>query len=706
MSLKRPLNLPAAVGTFEKRPLREAASSGPFCGDEARQAGAKTQETPFGNLRRRQPLDPCIQIMEADLINHPIYKHACALQEQHFHVEQSHFRQQCNEALFRAAQLAAHDCDEDKGTGPVQVVPAGTGTGKSTFTLCLIAANLSADPRYTAAMATGTVREAQAHFDNLAKIVAIYNLGIYSAAHAGLRASADPNAHGDEVARHLRTLGPSRRESLRSARVVICTHELWFKEEQDGEDYGVRRFGDAHRRTHVFLDEQPEAYVELAGRACDLDYLADELGRLPMYDEQAALVRRAADAVRERHALTQGRVAHARFFSPADLPLLEQVDAAAFPDADEPDKLKTMLHLAKCDASGRAFTRQIGSAVKDGPEKLLQICAYYDRFRSHPGLVVLDATAKHDPRWSNPIIPKIGVPSINHVNLIATHIAQPKAFSGIASRAASRLILDEFFSWAKDVVLQHTERGESVLVVLPKKVRMAGGPSMIEKLTLAGRTVHFANWGMGIGSNAWRLCSVVFLFSEHHLPRHVYLGQDLALTGVAIGDAALQSTNGQTSAGSVRLMEMSHRLRWLKQMACRGSIRNLDQQGVASAMRLYTTMDRTVFAAAFDSLFPGAPPPTFIGEISASRTQGDHLAQLLEKRMKPRIEVELAADDIQSHTGISPKDIKRVWKSAKCLDYHYRGWAFQPGQGNRAKPSLIYRPVVVPLPGGFRSITL
>ena len=74
------------------------------------------------------------------MMNEQIFQHACAKQNP-ITEKTDDFAINCNTALFHAAQAAFRDVMVNTGTTTPHLVNSGTGTGKTTFCVALIAAS-------------------------------------------------------------------------------------------------------------------------------------------------------------------------------------------------------------------------------------------------------------------------------------------------------------------------------------------------------------------------------------------------------------------------------------------------------------------------------------------------------------------------------------------------------------------------------------
>jgi hypothetical protein len=629
--------------------------------------------------------------------NDHIFHHACAIQNATTE-KTDQFRTQCNAALFQAARAAFREVGSNAGMVTPHLVNSGTGTGKTTFCVALIAASVATLSDYSAAYVVATIDEAQKVFDQLATLLPPGTLTIHTSAHESEDAA---RRHSPVVHQHVQTRGVSRRADLTQNPVVVCTHELWIIEGERNADFGVRQFNGASR-SNIFLDEFPDTVATVEAGPADLDELADELHRVVEYRDLATLVRNAAATFRKRCGDGNSRFKTATLLSPDDHAALKRIDLFRLTDARNMATLHKALNVLSATGTGRCFLSRRKAKTAGQADGHMMLVANDDRFRPHPGLVILDATADFAPQvQAGHDFRCHSGPQVSYRNLSLTHIQQPAGFDGIASRAASADTIRAYIQWIKETVKANTAKDETVLIVVPKKVAAvlnADNP-------IPGRTVMVATWGMGVGSNAYRNCGAVFLFSEFHKPRHSYLAQSLASRGKVATHADLRQAMGGNTTGPVDAVGRAHRRRQFKQMACRGRIRQLDAAGVAKPMRLFTSMDRALFLASYPALFPDAPPPAFIDDGDAQNTGPKRLASILTQAMQPREPITLTADSIADSTGIAGKALKRAFQSKQCRPLHGLGWRFVPGAGRKAKPALRFDPVTFQI-GGFGCVNL
>ncbi len=252
-------------------------------------------------------------------------------------------------------------------------------------------------------------------------------------------------------------------------------------------------------------------------------------------------------------------------------------------------------------------------------------------------------------------------------------------------------------SGVRRTVLDNTQVGEKALIIVHKRIEERT-PSFSDPATWKGRNVSIAHWGAGIGANQWRDCAHVFTFSEYHKPSATYIGEAYGLAGGPLcADRLRTEACGSRRNGHVAQAELGHRLRWWKQMACRGRVRQIDSDGVCGPMRLFTTMDKGLLLEHFQELFPNVPQPAFITHADTKRkTNG---AKLVDYVVASK-EEKLCAARIADALGISVKKVAVAFNSSKAFCLRSLGWKLMPGNGKALTPYLIKTPIHINIPGG------
>ena len=218
-------------------------------------------------------------------------------------------------------------------------------------------------------------------------------------------------------------------------------------------------------------------------------------------------------------------------------------------------------------------------------------------FRPAPNLVLLDATASVSGLFK---LMKNGVeesppPAIDYSNLSITHIVPPKKFQQKQVFASTMSRARTYTEWCKKLILAETQPGEKVFVVTHKDI-LARYELWKPIEHWDGREIFTSHYGCGIGSNQWRHCTSTFLLGAFHKPRRVSVGTLLGYQEIPAAKGDLGSLSVKW-AGTAKDVADGDLLRWLVQLALRGSARNINRDGLCGKMRLFTTIDSTLLTS-------------------------------------------------------------------------------------------------------------
>jgi len=274
----------------------------------------------------------------------------------------------------------------------------------------------------------------------------------------------------------------------------------------------------------------------------------------------------------------------------------------------------------------------------------------------------------------------VEVPKASYENLSITHLEMPDKFKNI-SQANFQTIAEDVVQ-LKEWIESNSSAGEDVLVVLPKRVC----EYLKGKMTIYGRAIHLANWGMGIGCNDWKHCTSVYLFDEFHLPKEVYLTMTAMSSCEPCSLEVLKQMHGSARTGQVKDTMLGHRYMHLVQMASRGNMRSLDALGRCGEMKLFTTMDRAVLMEGVSELFPRVPEPKF---VSSSEVERNTVSAKLCDYLINTKEVKISAPVISVALEVPSKGLTRAFKRASCSHLHYLGWRVEKGNGRSAPAYFI-----------------
>ncbi|MBE1292945.1 MAG: hypothetical protein GJ677_10690 [Rhodobacteraceae bacterium] len=156
-------------------------------------------------------------------------------------------------------------------------------------------------------------------------------------------------------------------------------------------------------------------------------------------------------------------------------------------------------------------------------------------------------------------------------------------------------------------LIRHTEEGSSVLIVVPKKIesdvihavsKTYGSRDMPK----TSKTVFITHYGCDVGSNAYRECTEVILWSNYYVPAEASLGEMLHFAEELVSTCSLSEANSRE--GRLTDFKQDKLYANIKQMGARGSCRYIDDNGNALPMRLWVCW-KQLDVGRLDDLFPG-----------------------------------------------------------------------------------------------------
>lgn len=157
-------------------------------------------------------------------------------------------------------------------------------------------------------------------------------------------------------------------------------------------------------------------------------------------------------------------------------------------------------------------------------------------------------------------------------------------------------------SQIKHIIADKTSSDE-VLVVMPKALIKWFAKDVLP--AIKDKQVHYTNYGRDIGSNEYRNCGSVILWSNFHKPKHVTFSEYLIYSEQEVGDDNLQHVNGGRVSGPVLDIKDSQLYAQIKQMGCRGNARNVDDHGVCGDMELFICWDE-LDAGKLQTIYPNS----------------------------------------------------------------------------------------------------
>lgn len=523
----------------------------------------------------------------------------CAIRNSHL----TNFARQVASSIFDTLQSALRD--HSVGRSCLQVSSAPTGSGKSSSALAFMSAAWKID-QTRSALVVETVAQAEAAFRELRSLVDD-DVAVWTSMHDADRPVLDRDVYEEKGFIPLQRYF---RDHLKEYPIVIVTHAFF-----EGKNGGLAADG----RHLIIYDEKPKD-VTIFDLGHD-DFAAFRDGVLSSQGPQSDLYQAArelwkfADDIYEHGGAQGGNGLFEPLMRHQFSHCLNQIAALAddqeklvsllCPSLDI-ERLKAMCGFAKSLASGYAFLWKYNCNRIEG----CRFVGYSMDFPLRPGMALLDATSDIDgvsqlvPWRAHPV----PCPQVNYSRLTLHPIEPPAELqrTPVSKIVVRRDLIEQWREWLIQMVLQHTSPGNDVLVVTHKRLIPHLPSSNDPEDQWRGRLVRYCNWGNGIGSNQWRMCQHVFLIGEFFIPKRATVASCLGLTTSRPSAANLRDAQDiQGLKGSFRHHQEGHLLRWTKQLACRGSVRNIDEDGVCGPMHLYVTGEFSRVVSHCQTLFPG-----------------------------------------------------------------------------------------------------
>lgn len=589
-----------------------------------------------------------------------------------------------SEVIFQAVTSAMTNVAAGGGQYYMQAVSLGTGMGKTTSACALIAAGARVDAEFTAAFVVPTARigeEVQGYIEDL--------LGEGSTL---LWSSYHDRASRVDRDRQVQALGhvPNRlveKHQLRSSRIVIVTHEKLKNEVKYSRDDGVVKYL-GRDRDAVFIDESPTVLETYECTATDIQALHDLLvsGRecgavLPLLsktvqcmsvimqaDEGSYL---AAEVISKEGALELDKLL------PEDLWKLTDDSVSSEERKKQIRNISNVIEFLRAASCGNAYYSKIDKTFFSYRLHLSKIYSGYvllDATSDIEGLVILDNG-----------INALKVPTIDYQKLGLFSISVPRRFRrDIKSLLKKRDSVEEYVQFMRDTVYANTGPGDQVLIVAQKTLfdqnLLMAAEDPARPSDWDGRIVGTQHWGAGVGSNHFRHKTHVFLFGDYLLPRSATIARAHAWSGSRITNEQLEMAVSRRELGMryspkgiYAACHEGFRLRWIKQLAMRGTARRIDADGKAMPMKLFTTMEHELFTSTYERIFPGARCPSIaVKAESIHHDKPTGRGGLVEYLAESKCAY-LSASEISGALGIATHRLAREYDSRKNI-LKQMGW--------------------------------
>ena len=505
-----------------------------------------------------------------------------------------------SDVIYTTALKALVDTRGGIDDGKFKVVSAPTGSSKTTSAIAFAAAGHAAMDDFTCCFVVEEIRAAKEIYRQLTDYIQDGSVAIWTSQNDAKKLSED---YTGDIPRF-------SIDQMRETRIVVFTHKKWVGEMARGVDEGVRLYKGVPRDV-LFVDEQPSVIDIIEQTPGDIKVNAQEA--ISKFDSEHPWVPMLKTVVERMDGPFDSRGNEWSAYELIDcleaFHFTEEKAAAIWREhygTSPSNEYRQAFQFLQAASMGYCFLN------RKSPKGFI---AYLPQFKAAPNQVLLDATAD---------ISEVsllmggqladGLPKVDYSNLRINHIAQPRKFSNINRVTDSRATSLEYADWIKRVVMENSSEGEQVLVVMHKKMieRHALFPVATSALDLEvfpGRKTNVIWWGSGIGSNTYKDATRVFMFSEYYVPRKTILATTLGATGTPANEAPLDKLSKHLSGDCLDVQE-GDVLRWVKQLASRGNVRNINEDGTCGEMHLFLSMDFGRLIRNLDRLFPGAKAPT------------------------------------------------------------------------------------------------
>jgi hypothetical protein len=607
--------------------------------------------------------------------------------------------QQVSKIVLDAALTAIENVQSGIRKTRVQAVPLGTGLGKSSAAYALIAAFAMNDMNFSTAYVVPTIKMGIDAQEGIEALIGEGSTTLWTSLHK--HKGVDRKRAFEE----LKGI-PSRlvdKAILGAQRIVIVTHKQLEHELATGKTEGILHYM-SQPRTVVFIDEHPELVQQVNTAPEAVQRLHDQLTRhnpdhpwLPVMAKavhEMSLTMHGGNGQRYVPAILIPAEAACTFDDCAGLSLWDLTDPQASQEVrlGEQAKLQQVVDFLSAASQGRAFYSR----------KDYQFFAYSLHLDTdYSGFVLLDATSELAGLVTlNPDVRLVPVPAVNYERLSLFSMDMPKKFRKVRDALKVAGTSQEYGQYIREYVLANSDAGDDVLVVVHKEVlsrELIGVTSddPNDPTNWEGRKVNTQNWGAGVGSNKFRDKTHVFMFGSFYLPgaatialAHGWSQQPLSVEGLAHAESVRRSGDVYSPRGDYRQVHEGNVLRWVKQLAMRGTARSVDGEGKCLAMKLFLTLELGVLMPNLHRLFPNAPAPVpaALPAYLTVEPVGGRLA-LVHLAMTSKLPY-ISAEDIQILTGIPTR--KLSYNFGELVDtLKPLGWslmsAVELGMGGRMK---------------------
>ncbi|MGO4712139.1 hypothetical protein [Bradyrhizobium sp. 2TAF24] len=513
------------------------------------------------------------------------------------------FSQTVSDSVFSAGILAMRD--REAGVAQYRIVPAPTGSGKSSCAQAFIKALTDTMPDGSVLYLVETRRHADDVYREMSALIGASRVAVWTVAH-DIETSPETaiQEYGFNPSQHFSV------DELCNYPVLIATPGFYV-----GPRAAKATLYRGQPRQLTFFDERPDAVSIFDVDTGLIKVVRDRIAQ--QHTSASDVVKRLTELHDYLEAIWQSASDKSAFDV---LPPSRTLDIGWFATSNATkyllspnEQTKNVFGFARALANGFAFLGRY-DAIGNGA----RFIGYEMKVPPTPGMIILDATADIDGlsliAKNRNVVP---VPQIDFGNLTITHIDPTplrlgrKKHRKLADVITKSTWAQPYADWISETVKLHTQPGEQVLVVVHKGLLdheyLPTNCDFDTPYDLEGRNVCFVHWGKGIGSNRWKDAEAVFLFGEFHKPKRITVAAGLGWGEEPATRAALQPYQAwNRKDGPFVALRDGDLCRWMKQMAMRGNARNIDSNGTCGIQRLYVTGELDRLVCHSECMFPGA----------------------------------------------------------------------------------------------------
>lgn len=526
----------------------------------------------------------------------------------------------------------------------MHIVAAQTGSAKSTYMEAMTAALCKAG--YSVAIVAKTINQCHKIYINVTLLLGqptgrelneerlkyFANQGKLSANQVAIYTSVHKFTSSSDSKKH--NIKPSEvdyytQEEKSLAPVVISTHTALMNELDENIDLGIQK-QDGEPRNVVFLDETPEFNLSMSIEKWEIEEVQSLLLTSRFVEH-----RKAISKLLKRYQKVIDSTQKGQYSIELDLlrPKLKSLFSRRYDNYDDNDQISLLEHF---DRKGKSevfnkflrFVNALEAGQKYYTRNNRSITFSKNIFKNNSAFILLDATSELEQFdfYNNlPKESKIDSPFVDYKNTRIKYILPPTKFSGTYLTNKKEDYMSSFCTYIIDTVIKNSQKGEKLLIVVRKGIADRFYSKFLinayKRKKKKGRKINIIYWGNFIGSNEWKHIKKVFLFTGYQRPKDIYIGLDAAYQG-EVTEEFLREQSGGSLVGRTLKLKENESIKWFKQLAARGNIRNINDKGEAGEMEIYTDTDLLWLIQNQERAFPKSPRMEFIGNNSGGPSEG------------------------------------------------------------------------------------